>query len=189
MDFLEFEVGTDVVGDVIETAEVGSNTSLNCEVFIKAIAGANSHSLFRVVTADGNRHVELADIIRLEETVKSSLRSKALLHLFIEAIDAGIDGLELTFRISLVLFNKSTVLSNIVSVRLDVALVRGDVGRVRGDVALVRGDVGRVRVDLVLKVGISGLQGTAKYYLPRSKASWNRLRMSSTKTQLASMSE
>lgn len=32
-------------------------------------------------------------------------------------------------------------------------------------------------------------QGTAKYYLPRSKASWNRLRMSSTKTQLASMSE
>ena len=33
------------------------------------------------------------------------------------------------------------------------------------------------------------LQGTAKYYLPRSKASWNRLRMSSTKTQLASMSE
>ena len=36
---------------------------------------------------------------------------------------------------------------------------------------------------------VYNVKGTAKYYLPRSKASWNRLRMSSTKTQLASMSE
>ena len=69
MDFLEFEVGTDVVGDVIKAAEVGSNTGLDGEVFIEAIAGTESHGLFRVVAADSSRDVELADVVRLEETV------------------------------------------------------------------------------------------------------------------------
>ena len=41
MDFLEFEVGTDIVGDMIETAEVGSNTGLKGEVFIEAIASSH----------------------------------------------------------------------------------------------------------------------------------------------------
>ena len=71
MDFLEFEVGTDIVGDMIETAEVGSNTGLKGEVFIEAIASTKSHCLFGVITTDSSGDVELANAVRLEETVKS----------------------------------------------------------------------------------------------------------------------
>lgn len=146
-DFLEFEVGTNIVGDVIETAKVGSNAGLDGEVVIEAIAGTKSHSLFGVVAADSSRNVELADVVRLEETIKSSLRSKALLHLVIETVNAGIDGLELSIARSLVLFNESTVCSDIIGVRLNVGLVRGDVVSVRLNVGLVRRDVVCVSLD------------------------------------------
>ena len=112
MDFLEFEVGTDVIGNVIEAAEVGSNTSLNGEVFIEAIAGTESHGLFGVVATDSSRDVELADVVRLEETVKSSLRSKALLHLVIELVNTGIDGCEVVLHFLVVVSNSLLVKSD-----------------------------------------------------------------------------
>ena len=141
MDFLEFEVGTDVIGDVIEAAEVGSDAGLDGEVFIEAIARTNCHGLFGVITADGSSDVELADVVGLEETVKSSLGSEALLHLVIELVNTGIDGCEVVLHFSVVGGNSSRI--------------RRDVGRVRGNVLLVLGNVGRVLSNLSLKTGSS----------------------------------
>ena len=127
MDFLEFEVGTDIVGDMIETAEVGSNTGLKGEVFIEAIASTKSHCLFGVITTDSSGDVELANAVRLEETVKSSLSSEALLHLVVELVNTGIDGREVVLHFSVI--------------RRDGILIGFDVGLVLFDIVLIHANV------------------------------------------------
>ena len=164
MDFLEFEVGTDIVGDMIETAEVGSNTGLKGEVFIEAIASTKSHCLFGVITTDSSGDVELANAVRLEETVKSSLSSEALLHLVVELVNTGIDGREVVLHFSVI--RRDGIL-----IGFDVGLIRGDVSLVRGDVGLVRGDqlvlsqIGRLKTGDLLVLNIVGTIGKISLFV------------------------